>query len=409
MKIILVTFGGLLLWVLSLQVQAQPWQFAAPLQVTGGQSGVFHHLESSGRRNIAVSGSTVAVAWEDNRDGTPRIYLARKAQTANAFSKAIQISGSGEAFEPSLLALDQQRFVLAWEEDAKIQMRVVTSTELGPVVVLDGNEGMQASLTTQAKQVLLVYARHAERFNQIWLQALDLDGLRLLPGAQCAVDGEPLKDEQLYPTAISLGDTLLVAWEDRRPGHTIIMAAKSQAAQICRFSSPQRISEGHTPSQTTYGKGHGVARVAFARYGAKHALAVWADKRDYREGYDIYAADYQPDNKSLFGVNQKVQDSFGGVAQQWHASVAGDLTGRVAVSWDDNRDGNANVMLSWREQDEWSDDIVVPGAGGPGQQTHPSMTLDEAGNLHLAWLERATLNGTTTLRYVFGRAAKTPE
>jgi hypothetical protein len=219
------------------------------------------------------------------------------------------------------------------------------------------------------------------------------------------VDSEPVKDEQLYPTVVSLDDTLLVAWEDRRPGHTIIMAAKSATAQMCRISPPQRISEGHTASQSTYGKGHGVARVALARYGAKHALAVWADKRDYREGYDIYAADYQSDNRQLFGVNQEVQDSFGGVAQQWHASVAGDLTGRLAVSWDDNRDGNANVMLSWREQGEWSDDIVVPGAGGPGQQTHPSMTLDEAGNLHLAWVERASINGTTTLRYVFGRAA----
>jgi hypothetical protein len=404
----LVVFGGLWLWAIALHAQAQPWQFAAPLQVTGGQPGVFHHLESSGRRNIAVSDGTVAVAWEDNRDGTPRVYLARKRSSAGEFSPAIQISGSGEAFEPSLLALDQQRFVLAWEEDAKIHARVVTASELGPVLILNESEAMQASLTSQGKQVLLVYARHTGRFSQIWSQAHALDGLHLLPGEQCAVDSAPVKDDQLYPTAVSLADAILVAWEDRRPGHTIIMAAKALPTKACQFTPPQRISEGRTARNPTFGKGHGVARVALAGYGVKHALAVWADKRDFREGYDIYAADYQSDNKLLFGVNQKVQDSFGGVAQQWHASVAGDLSGRLVVAWDDNRDGNANVMLSWREQGEWSDDLVVPGAGGPGQQTHPSVTLDAAGNLHLAWVERASINGTTTLRYVFGRAAKAP-
>ena len=98
---------GLWLTAFSLPVQAQPWEFSPPILVTGIQGpGIFHHLESSGRHNIAVSAGTVAVAWEGNHDGTPHIYLARKAPSANAFMPAIQISGSGEAFEPSLLALD---------------------------------------------------------------------------------------------------------------------------------------------------------------------------------------------------------------------------------------------------------------------------------------------------------------
>jgi hypothetical protein len=182
------------------------------------------------------------------------------------------------------------------------------------------------------------------------------------------------------------------------------MASQQNNKKSCRFHSPQRISEGLTGRSATYGKGHGVARVALAQYGVGQVLAVWADKRDFREGYDIYSAHYQPGNKQLFGANIKVQDSFGGVAQQWHATVAGDQSGRLVVAWDDKRDGDANIMLSWLEDDDWSDDFAVPGAAGTGEQSHPTISLDEEGNLHLAWIERTTIDGPTRVRYLFGRA-----
>jgi hypothetical protein len=238
-----------------------------------------------------------------------------------------------------------------------------------------------------------------------------MDGLSLHPIPGCAVDAEPAKDEQLYPTIVSLADRTVVAWEDRRPGHTVIMAAESSDQNSCHFSSPQRINKraSHRDKKSSdrsnaYGKGFGAARVALAEYGVGEVIAVWADKRNFREGYDIYSADYQPGNASLFGPNIRVQDSFGGVAQQWHATVAGDASGRLVVAWDDKRDGDANIMLSWLEDGDWSDDVTVPGADGAGEQNHPTITLDQQGNLHLAWVERATVNGPTRLRYLFGQA-----
>jgi hypothetical protein len=423
------TWPGLLIAAVPLCAQAEPWEFDEPIAVTASNGGkTFHHLESAGRHNIAVSADTVAVAWEDDRDGTPRIYLARKPLNAKAFSAEVNISGNGEAFEPSLLALENNRFALAWEEDARIHVRLVTPDELGPVVILGESDAMQPSLATRDHQLLLVYSRRDGRFGRIWIQGIEMDGLTLQPTPGCAVDAKPAKDEQLYPTVVSLAnqtDHTIVAWEDRRPGHTIIMAAESRDKNSCHFHSPQRInkrlSKRSNASGTgdgaardkklkdqriAFGKGFGAARVALAQYGAGQVLAVWADKRNFREGYDIYAADYQPGNTSLFGPNVKVQDSFGGVAQQWHATVAGDPSGRLVVAWDDKRDGDANIMLSWLEADSWSDDVAVPGADGAGEQNHPTITLDREGNLHLAWVERTTVNGPTQLRYLFGQAIR---
>jgi hypothetical protein len=400
--------GGLLFAAIAPAVLAQSWEFGEPLEVTKvGAEGVFHHLESSGRRNIAVSTDTVAVAWEDNRDGTPRIYLARKPRTAEGFLSEIKISGNGEAFEPSLVALDHNRFALAWEEEGRIHARLVSPAGEGPVVILTDEHATQASLGADGEQLFLVYSQGEERFGRIWLQRLVIEDLIIRSTQRCPVDAAPAQDDQLYATLTNLGERLIVAWEDRRPGHTIIMAAQNSPQAVCRFTTPQRISERPAGRpRMPYGKGHGVARVVLDSYGANHALAVWADKRDFREGYDIYAADYQGGNESLFGSNMKVQDSFGGYAQQWHATVAGHASGALVVAWDDNREGTADIMLSWREEDGWSDDLAVPGAAGPGEQNHPTISLDQEGNLHLAWVERTTIGGPTRLRYLFAKAVK---
>ena len=395
---------GLLFAVAPLCAQPLPWEFGEPIAVTStiGEK-TFHHLESSGRHNIAISGDTVAVAWEDDRDGTPRIYLARKGRNNPDFSSEVAISGRGEAFEPSLVALNNHRFALAWEEDARIHLRLVTPTELGPVITLDVAEATQPSLARHDQELLLVFSRRDGRYSRIWMQRIDIDGLALHPKQDCAVDAAPARDEQLYPAIVSLADRIIVAWEDRRPGHTIIMASQQNDQKPCSFLLPQRISEALIDRSATYGKGHGVARVALAQYGTGQVLAAWADKRDFREGYDIYSAHYQPGNKQLFGPNIKVQDSFGDVAQQWHTTVAGDHSGRLVVAWDDNRDGDANIMLSWLEGDSWSDDFAVPGASGTGEQSHPTIRLDRDGNLHLAWIERTTIDGPTQVRYLFGK------
>lgn len=398
---------GLLLSFTSLWVHAQPWEFDKPVKVTSthGEK-IFHHIESSGRHNIAISAGTVAVVWEDDRDGTPRVYLARKGRDKQKFSKEVTISGKGEAYEPSLVALNNKRFVLAWEEDTQIHLRVVSPTNLGPTIILGKGEAVQPSLTINDQQLFLVYSQREGRYRRIQMQRIEIDGDKLHLKQGCAVDTEPARDEQLYPSVVSVAGGVIVAWEDRRPGHTIIMAAQNRDRNSCSFDSPQRISEGLSGQRPAFGKGHGVSRVALAAYGTGKILAVWADKRDFREGHDIYAAHNLSGKKQLFGPNIKVQDSFGGIAQQWHATVAGNPSGRLVVGWDDNRDGDANIMLAWPEGEGWSDDFAVPGADGTGEQNHPTISLDRDGNLHLAWIERTTIGGPTRVYYLLGRVVK---
>lgn len=382
---------------------AQPWEFEKTLDVSGlSGRGIFHHLESSGRRNIAVSGTRVIVAWEDDHDGTPRIYAAAKRHDAAGFDRAIRISGSGEAYEPTLAALGDERFVVAWEEDQHVHARIMAAKRLGPAIRLSAAQAGQANASVHGGRVFVLYSQRDSRYSRIRLHALRPDSANeLVSEASCAVDPAPLDDDQLYPASAVAGEDLVAAWEDRRPGHTIIMASMAKLEDVCAFRPPVRISAPRPGKRSGYGKGHGVSRVALASQGRSNVWAVWADKRHYWEGYDIYAAAYEGDGR--FGPNSKVQDEFGDFARQWHAAIAGNADGRLVIAWNDEREGNSDIMLSWNDDGAWSDDLPLPGASDVAQQTHPSIVIDEDGNLHAAWVERAEQNGATRLRYQFGR------
>ncbi|MCU7939837.1 MAG: hypothetical protein KZQ64_12350 [gamma proteobacterium symbiont of Bathyaustriella thionipta] len=390
--------------------KAQLWSFTTPVDVTHGIiDKVYHHLESAGRRNIAVSSGTVAVVWEDNRNGNPTVYLALKNKNEPAFSAELKISGSGEAFEPSIVALTGNRFAVSWEEDSKVFVRVINTEQLAsPIlagaVVLPAKEAMQSSITANGHQLFITFSKRAGRYSHIRLIQLEVnqqDNLSLLKN--CIVDPDPVKDEQLYPTAVLVDGRIMVAWEDRRMGHTIIMGTLSQVDDICQFPSAQRISKRQGQPNLPYGKGHGVSRVAMGQYGKSNILAAWADKRNFREGYDIYSAVYD----KTWGSNSSVQDEFGGVARQWHTAVAGHSNGYRIVVWTDERENNSDVFYSWIENDEWSEDNPLPGASGIGEQTHPSIVFDDDGNIHIAWILRKEVGGTTRLKYSLGRISQT--
>ena len=389
---------------------AQPWHFEHGVDVAGAGPGathkLFHHLDSSGRRNIAASSQGVAITWEDDRDDTPRIYLAFKPVNQGSFKHQVQVSGEGEAFEPSLVAMANDRFVVAWEENGHVLARVVEFEDTllpAPSFRLSKGSGAQVSLAQDKDRVIAVWSERMGRYGQIqsWRWSINADGA-LEPVIGCPVDPAPPTDEQLYPSAVMADNRLVVAWEDRRPKHTIIMAAAERPGEPCHFGAPTRISEKSGAGNLPYGTGHGVSRVALGGFGKHGVFAAWADKRNFRDGYDIWGADFSS-SKGGFGANQKVQDDFGGLSKQRHAAVGGHANGLLVVAWDDEREGDADIMLSWRVKREWSEDWPLPVASGAGQQSNPSIALDNEGNLHIGWVERDKIGGATRLKYAFGR------
>jgi hypothetical protein len=228
------------------------------------------------------------------------------------------------------------------------------------------------------------------------LARLSLDAGRLKIEYSVPLEDALPIDDQAYPAlAVSADGGVTAVWEDRRKKHTMMLAAHSADGR--KFTAPYRLIDRPQVRTIDLGAGMGSMRPALAACGAACLVAVWLDKRDFLSGYDVYAA-FSHDGGRSFGKNLKVQDSFGDNMAQWHPAVAASQNGRVAVAWDDERDGSADLWLSDWNGDGFSDDFAVPSASGPGAHSDPVIHLDAAGTLHVAWLER-TEAGSTRLRY----------
>ena len=362
------------------------WQWSEPLTVNSVRGAkIYPHMESANRHNVAVSGTTVGVVWEDNRSGTSQCYLAMKPAAAADFQPEIQLSQT-ECYEPVVVALDGGRFVAAWEEAGKVHARLLPG---GATLNLSDAEAGQVTLATGADKLYAAWAEKAGRFRRIVVSRLDVTAGTLRTEPAQPVEAAMPTDEQGWPALAVAGDgSVTVAWEDRRDHHTVPLTSHSSDGHS--FSPPVRLSDlpkgGGLGRSLGLGAGTGAMRPTLTAWGAQGIVAVWLDKRDFLSGYDVYAA-FDPGTRQ-FGPNIKVQDSFGDNMAQWHAQIVGSADGRLLALWDDARDGTSDVWLADWDGTAFGDNVAVPGAAGPGVQSDPAAALDAAGGLHVVWLEQ---------------------
>lgn len=378
------------------------WTWSEPLTVnTVRGATIFPHMESANRRNVAVSGTTVGVVWEDNRSGGTQCYLATKPAAAG-FGPEIQLSEAG-CYEPSVLALDGGRFVAAWEEAGRVHARLLPD---GKAAILSDAEAGQVTLAAGAGKVYAAWAEQAGRFRRIVVSRIEAVADTLHAGPAQPIEATPPTDEQGWPALAVAGDgRVTVAWEDRRNRHTVPLTSSSEDGRS--FAQPVRLSDppkgGGQGATMGLGAGTGAMRPTLTAWGVQGVVAVWLDKRDFLSGYDVYAA-FDPGTRR-FGPNVKVQDGFGDNMAQWHAQIVGDAQGRLVALWDDARDGTPDVWLADWNGEAFGDNVALPAASGPGAQTDPLATLDAEGSLHAVWLDRDEKAGTR-IRYARATRAK---
>jgi len=389
-------------------VIAAPWSFGEKITVAQtSKARTFHHVESSGRKNIAVSGDTVGVIWEDNRGGVPQVYVAFKSVLSSAFEPEWRVSDAPlrahtvAAYEPVIVALGGGRFLMGWEQDRGVWVRAGGPKGLDPAVKLGSVESGQITLASGARGTYAAWAQLHGRHRQIVVAPITIrvPGKAVSPGAARPTDPAPPVAEQLYPTLAVTTKGVTAVWEDRRHGHTVLLTSFAEHGKA--FGAPSGLNEVVQKS-ATYGRGSGVTRATLAVFGGGQVGAAWMDKRGYSTGYDIYGA-ISRDAGRRFGKNEIVQDSFGENFSQWHPAICGGADGALAVAWDDDRDGSSDIQLSWKTTDGWSEDLAVPPASGAGQQAHPAIAIDNRGNLHLIWLDYLDKGQPTRVFYVMGK------
>lgn len=395
---------GCVLALLPFYAQAtERWDFTHKVGLGSAPvDGVFHHLEGSGRKHIAVSGNQVGVVWEDNSSGDPQVYLALKPVSQNQFGPAIKLSQGQEAFEPAIAAIPGERFVVVYEQDSAVYVRLKTLDGLSDSIKLSSSSAAHASIASYADQLAVIWREKNQQGYSLLVSRLRVGkDNHLLIGAIHQVEPDPLPEPVLMP-GISLNESsLCVVWEDRRAGHTRLLYSYSDLADI-KFSEPISLNEFYS-NRNEYDKGNGVTRVAIAGLGSDEVLASWMDKRLGGKGYAIYAAFGSAADES-FGPNERVQGNDGSELPHYNPAVAGNWAGDFVIAWDDNRRGDSDIWLSsYNENSEWSEDYSPTVTSGAGEQTQASLALDEAGGLHMVWVERGATQSPSRLWYGYAK------
>jgi hypothetical protein len=304
--------------------------------------------------------------------------------------------GQGECFEPAVAAFDAGRFLLIWEDASGVNAALADAAGPGPVARL-ADSGGQGTLAVHARLgAFAAWSAPDGRWRRVWQAPLRIDGKQLGVGAVSPADPTPAADDQTFPVLAASAQGVMLAWEDRRHGHTVIFGRSTRDAKS--WSAPVRISGNPTGKQAgDLGRGTGAMRPALATFGERIASA-WLDKRDFLSGYDVYAALTEP-GELRFAKDAKAQDSFGDAIAQWHVAAAGNAQGDLVIAWDDDRDGSPDIWLTRLTAAGFGENFTLPEASGPGAQSDPAIALDAAGNLHLAWIDRDD-QGMTRLRYL---------
>ena len=375
------------------------WEFGEKVAVSPHHGDkIFHHLDSAGRKNIAVAGNSVAIVWEDNHTGVTHVYVSIKTNGTASFRAPEQVSSGNSAYGPVITSRKNKQFLIAWEQDEAIWLRSLGQKGLGKPLRVSSGPGQQPTLIElNSREALVAWAAQQGPHTQILIAIVQLgsDGTPQKVGKAFPIDTSPLEADQLYPTLAKTDRGVTVVWEDRRGGHTKLLYSHANAGGW--FATPQELNEVVQKS-TKYGRGSGVTRAAAASFGKNNIAVTWMDKRGFRTGYDIYAAVSNNAGKS-FTPNEQVQDSFGDNITQWNPAIAGNPQGDVAVVWDDDRDQTSDVWLSWRTAEGWSDDVAIDCATGKSHQVSPALALDKQRNLHAVWIERQNEFGPTRLYY----------
>jgi hypothetical protein len=387
---------------------ADEWTFSNPIVVSQAKKGVFYHLDASSRRSIAVSDEIIAVAWEDNRSGMPQIYIALKKASDKKFQKAIKISDAGSAYEPCIIGLNDGRFIIGWEANKQLWLRVVSEKTPGKITRLTSNDARQVVLNVMpGNKVIAAWAERRGKAYQIHYAKLQLSKTSVNvvnpvlvdksveKSNDKSIDKYKAKADQAYPSLYQSSKGTVVAWEDRRFGNTQIFTAFAGPGEPF---SPHRVLNDFRPSRIArFGNGTGAMRVTLDG-NSSLVLATWLDKRDFEGGYDVYAA-ISKDGGATFGNDELVQDMFGENTPQWHNSGAVSHDKKMVSVWDDTRDEISHLWFSERLAGEWTTDAGLT-ENDESKETHAVLVFDSRNQLHVAYVEY--LKTGTRIMYLMG-------
>jgi predicted lipoprotein with Yx(FWY)xxD motif len=340
------------------------------------------------------------VTWEDHRSGNYDI-CAQRLDARGAILWAVNgiaiCTATGDQQLPQIASGGNSGAIVAWEDyrggsDSDIYAQLVNDSGViqwaangVPLCIAMGNQGSPQVTSDLAGGAIVAWSddRDGDYEYDLYAQSVDASGVIQWPAdgvAICTATGD-----QDTPQIISDGaGGAIVTWrDDRGGGSDDIYAQKVNALGVIQWTV------GGVILCTANGYQYDPKIVSD---GAGGAIVTWADSRSGNYSTDIYA---QRLNAS--GVVQWMTDGLPlctAAGDQEYPRITSDGAGGAIVTWSDSRIGSSDIYAQRVDATgatQWTLD-GVPLCRATGYQNYPEITSDGAGGAIVTWEDRRNGN-----------------
>ncbi|HEY8517913.1 MAG TPA: hypothetical protein VIS07_20570 [Candidatus Binatia bacterium] len=372
----------------------------------GVNRAVSPHPDGRQRRpRVAARGRTVAVVWDDTRDGAlPQIYLALSRDGGDSFAPAIKVSDAAPGVRSELdpdVAIGADGVYVVWQafergaddDAARIELArfALDGTKVVGDVRVDG--GDKPAGRWQPAIALLGDGAPVVA----WIDERDTgpDGVALAHvyaargtpgGASFApavrVDrGEPTPlaaslDNKWAPAILAVGQTVHVAWVDFRDYNWDVYVARSTDGGRS-FGENQRVN-GYPDFERI------CDAPSLARARSNAIRVAWTDIRAREPDTNVFVAE-SPDNGATWRTDRQLDRSWQGfdpnrVRPSYQSHVALARAGeRGFAVWQDDRRGNSDILFAALDDESGGtaqrEQRVDDTGDGPSYQGKPHLAV----------------------------------
>ena len=345
---------------------------------------------SQGSPAIAIDGSgNFVITWHEYRNGNWDIYVQRYNSSGTALGSNFKVNddiGTADQLDPVIAMDGSGNFVITWEDyrngcnnpDIYAQRYNFSGTPLGSNFKVNDDVGSVSQyLPAIAKDGSgnFVITWHDDRnFNyNIYAQRYNFSGTPL--GSNFKVNDDVGNATQHTPViAMDGSGNFIITWWDYRNGNSDIYAQRYNSS-----GTPTGVN--FTVNDDTGTTDQGVPDIAMD--GSGNFVITWYDTRN--GGADIYAQRYNSSG-TLLGSNFKVNDDVG-TAWQYDPAIAMDGSGNFVITWYDTRNGNFDIYAQRYNSSgtplglnfKVNDDI------GTAWQYDPAIAMDDSGRFVITW------------------------
>jgi BNR repeat-like domain len=344
--------------------------------------------------DLAVGpGNELAVAYQWWRD-TPRSKQIRVAWSNDGGTRwtqpPTQLDQAGKGFEPRIAWARDRSLVVVWSDERRGGRLFDVYARRSP----DGGATWEPEELLSRFPQNLPNDLHArprlvsdgrDRLWVVWVGVRtgrsSIYMNRSTDGGRTWTDPAPLTGDSRSVFAQNLlraGDHMLLVWHDTRTGRDRLYAVSSSDAGTT-WTAPVRVD--HLPAAA---QADASAPTVLLGPGSD-AFVAWQDSRNGRD--DIFLARSSDGGRSWTAEDERMDMDEPGTAVSRYPKLARAADGRVALAWEDDRDGHEGVYLRVRSagpNPQWGpEQLVAPPTGKIGGRV-PDLAWTSNG-LHLAW------------------------